>query len=133
MSLNLIDQAQCRFYLESWARWLLSPTSGWNHRSPSDRWKEQVSLGHSGFHSQIPHGVEPGLIARQASITLRELRELDGRSAGIIEAVYLRRNSTSMAAVAEQLGITTAGLNTRRKRAELAFYSLLRSRIPEDN
>lgn len=127
MSLNADDQAQCRFYLELWARWLLS-NGGWSHRSPSDRWSEQVSLGHSGFYSTIPHGVEPGTIARQSSVAMRELRERDSDAASIIDAVYLSHGNASIGEIARRMRMTPAGLNSRRKRAEWTFYTILRTR-----
>lgn len=120
-----------RYYLEQWARWLLSP-GGWSHRSPSDRWADLVSIGNAGFHSMIPHGVEPGSVARLASFTMQEVREMDGKSATILEAVYLRRNGATMTMVAESLGITPAGLNSRRRRAEQVFFGVLRTRAPKD-
>lgn len=123
--LNPDDQTVCRYILDQWAKWLMSP-GGWNHRSPSDRWKEQVSLGHSGFKSTVPHGVEPGLVAHEASVAMRELRELDGRSAGIIETVYLRR--ATLTATANAAGMTAAGLNARRRRAEAVFFGIYRGR-----
>jgi hypothetical protein len=79
----------------------------------------------------VPHGVEPGSIANLASNTMREVRELDGKAATILEAVYLRRHGATMAIVAEGLGITPAGLNSRRRRAEGVFYGVLITRAPK--
>lgn len=125
--LNNDDQAICRYILDQWARWLLSP-GGFSHRSSSDRWKEQVSPGNSGFGSSIPHGVEPGLVARNASLAMRELREMDGRAVAIIEAVYLRRKGQTMTQAADGIGMTLSGLNAKRRRAEAVFFGIYRSR-----
>ena len=117
--------------LESWARWLCS-NSGWNHRSPTDRLIDQVGIGRSGFVSTVPMGVEPGKVAHLASIAMQELRERDGRSVIILEAVYLRSGKAKLADVATRLGLTLPALTARRRRAEMAFYALVRIR-PDEN
>lgn len=126
--MNSHEQSFCRFLLDQWARWLCQH-HGWNHRSPTDRLVDQVGIGHSGFNTSIPLGVEPNEMARRASLAMQELRERDGRSAQVIEAVYLRARSAKMADVAAGMGMTTPALSARRRRAESAFYGIVLSRM----
>jgi len=117
----------CQCLLNQWARWLCE-NHGWNHRSPTDRLVDQVGIGQSGFNTTIPLGVEPNEMARQASVAMRELRERDGKSAQVIEAIYLRARSAKIADVAARMGMTIPALSARRKRAESAFCGIVLSR-----
>jgi hypothetical protein len=68
-------------------------------------------------------------MARVASIAMQELRARNGRSAMVIEAVYLRTRGKRLNEVADGLGLTLAGLNARRKRAEDEFYGFVAARL----
>lgn len=123
------ESANAKYLLDAWANWLMSG-SGWNHRSPTDRVADQVGIGRGGFQSTIPIGVEPSMPARMASLAMQELRELDGRSALVIEAIYLRSGKNRAVLAARSLGITVSVLKSRQKRAETVFYGLVLSRNP---
>ena len=121
-----------RVMLNEWAKWLLR-SGGYAHQSTMEMWRDgSMSSTKPVFGSSPPKDVEPNRLARTASIAMRHLRELDVRSAGLLETLYLRGHNQSLQVVATHLSLNLGQLNTKRRTAETKFYGLLKDIPIED-
>jgi len=111
------DPQYVRAVLTEWARWL-AHQGGHSRRSAIALFQDGGSSG--VFCSKPPCGSLPGKIAERASVAMMRLRDVEPKAAGVLEAWYLREN-TSMTALADKAGVGVGQYQSMRKSAERKF------------